>query len=81
MAQAGADLGVAQTTFGNWLNSRSTPPRTKIPLLAEKLGIPVETLQAVIAADRARRLGLSAPSPAPEQGTDVQQPAPVGEGG
>lgn len=79
-AKAGAELGVAQTTFGAWFDGRSTPPSTKIPLLADKLGIPADELRSIIESDRARRLGTSAPSPSADQDAEPTTAPSVTEG-
>lgn len=76
-AKAGAELGVAQTTFGAWFDGRSTPPLTKVPVLSEKLGLPADELRAIIEADRARRLAQrSAGSAASPSGEQDAEPAP-----
>lgn len=47
-------LGVAQTTVSGWLRGISVPPRTRVPAIAQVLGLELHAVAAVLVADRKR---------------------------
>ena len=55
-------LCCSDSAIYDWLAGTSLPPGTKVPLLAERLGIPEDRLRAVITRERRERAARAAES-------------------
>ncbi len=61
-----AAVGVHPVTVSDWRNGSSLPTNTRLPALAQALGIPLDDLRTLVDQERAARRATAAPSPAAE---------------
>jgi hypothetical protein len=72
--------GLSWHTYAGWESGAVLPRSRDLVCIAAKTGHSVDFLQDLVDAARAQP-PCSPPSPTPEEGTEVQEPAPQAEAG